>query len=213
MTRLDLLDSPSDREAARIDGVVPGIVIDNKDPQGLGRVRVKVPGLSNDEVGPWARIATLMAGNQRGTFFLPEVNDEVLIAFESGDISRPYVLGALWNGKDQPPATNSDGKNNLRFIKSRSGHLIRLDDTGGSEKIEIVDKSGANKIVIDTSGKSITIESDQDININAPNGKITLSATNLEIKTSSDAKINAGGDLNIQASGSTDIKGSTINLN
>ncbi len=137
----------------------------------------------------------------------------MLVAFEFGDPARPYVLGALWNGKDQPPATNSDGKNNLRFIKSRSGHLIRLDDTDGAEKIEIIDKSGANKIVIDTSGKSITIESGQDININAPNGTITLSATNVEIKTSSDVKINAGGDLDIQASGSTDVKGSTINLN
>lgn len=213
MTRLDLLESPADRESVRINGVVAGIVTDNKDPQGLGRVKVKVPSLSNEEIGPWARVATLMAGDQRGTFFLPEIDDEVLIAFEFGDVARPYVLGALWNGKDKPPATNSDGKNNLRFIKSRSGHLIRLDDTDGSEKVEIIDKSGANKIVIDTSGKTITIESDKDININAPNGKITLKATDVEIKTSSDAKIKAGGNLDMESSGSCDIKGSTINLN
>ena len=208
-----VIGSPPERETARIQGVVAGIVTDNKDPQGLGRVKVKFPTLSAEEVGPWARVATLMAGNQRGTFFLPEVDDEVLVAFEHGDISRPYVLGALWNGKDKPPDTNSDGKNNFRFIKSRSGHMIRLDDTKGSEKIEIIDKGGANKIVIDTSGKKITIESDQDIDIKAPNGKITLNATHVEIKTSADAKVKTGGSVKVEASGNTDIKGATVNLN
>jgi hypothetical protein len=115
---------------------------------------------------------------------------------------------------DKPPDTNADGKNNLRFIKSRSGHLVRLDDTDGSEKIEIIDKSGNNKIVIDTSGNKITIQSDKDIDIQAPNGKITLNATNLEITTSSDAKITAQGGVKIDGSpGNTDIKGSTVNLN
>ena len=208
-----MIGSPPDRETARIQGVVAAIVTDNKDPQGLGRVKVKFPTLSGQEVGPWARVATLMAGHQRGTFFLPEVDDEVLVAFEQGDISRPYVLGALWNGKDQPPETNSDGKNDLRFIKSRSGHVIRLNDTKGSEKIEIVDKGGVNRIVIDTSGKKISIESDRDIDLKAPNGTITLNATNVEIKTSADAKVKAGGRVKIEASGNTDIKGATVNLN
>jgi uncharacterized protein involved in type VI secretion and phage assembly len=213
MSEPRVIGSPPDRETARIQGVVAGIVTDNKDPQGLGRVKVRFPTLSAQEVAPWARVATLMAGNQRGTFFLPEVNDEVLVAFEHGDISRPYVLGALWNGKDKPPDTNSDGKNNLRFIKSRSGHLIRLDDTNGSEKIEIIDKGGANKIVIDTSGRKISVESDHDIDINAPNGTITLNATKVEIKTSADTKIKAGDSVKIEASGNTDIKGATVNLN
>jgi uncharacterized protein involved in type VI secretion and phage assembly len=213
MRPFDLTASPSERESGRIDGVVTGIVTDNKDPQGLGRVKVKFPTLSSQESGPWARIAVLMAGNQRGTFFLPEVDDEVLVAFEHGDISRPYVLGALWNGKDKPPDTNADGKNNFRFIKSRSGHGIRFDDTNGSEKIEIIDKSGAHKIVIDTSGKKITIESGQDIDINAPNGKITLNAGDVEIKTRGDAKVKAGGGVKIEAGGNTDIKGATVNLN
>ena len=214
MNSMDLIGSAPDRGRLRIEGVVPGIVIDNQDPQGLARVKVKVPSLSGDEIGQWARVAVLMAGDQRGTFFLPEVGDEVLLAFEHGDISRPYILGALWNGQDKPPDTNSDGKNNLRFIKSRSGHILRFDDTDGSEKIEIIDKSGNNKIVIDTSGKKITIQSDQDIDIQAPNGKITLNAKNLEITTSSDAKITAQGGVAIDGSpGNTDIKGSTVNLN
>jgi uncharacterized protein involved in type VI secretion and phage assembly len=213
MRRPQVIASSPDRDTAPVLGVVAAIVTDNKDPQGLGRVKVKFPTLSAQQVGPWARVATLMAGHQRGTFFLPEVDDEVLVAFEHGDISRPYVLGALWNGKDRPPDANADGKNNRRFIRSRSGHLIRLDDTAGSEKIEIVDKGGVSKIVIDTSSKKISIESDQDIDIKAPNGTITLNATKVDIKTSADAKVEAGGSVTIGASGNTDIKGATVNLN
>ncbi len=72
-----------------------------------------------------------MAGAGRGLYILPEVDDEVLVAFEHGNPSTPYVLGGLWNGKDKPPEANSDGKNNMRVLKSRSGHVIRLDDTAG----------------------------------------------------------------------------------
>ena len=109
-------------------GVVVGIVKSNT-LDAMGRVEVRFPGSSDAEIGHPARLATLMAGNGHGTFFLPQVNDEVLVAFECGDITRPYVLGALWNGKDKPPDTNANSQNNLRFIKSRSGHLVRLDDT------------------------------------------------------------------------------------
>jgi uncharacterized protein involved in type VI secretion and phage assembly len=214
MNTLDVTHPSERRRSSRIDGVTVALVIDNKDPQGYGRVRVKYPWLSDEEIGHWARIATLMAGKQRGTFFLPEVDDEVLVAFENGDVGRPYIIGALWNGVDQPPDTNADGKNNLRFIKSRSGHLVRLDDTDGSEKIEIIDKDGKNQIVIDTASKKITIQSDQDIDIEAPNGKITLNATNVEIKSSSDTKITAQGGVGIDGNpGNTDIKGATVNLN
>src|SRR3972149_536693 len=86
-----------------ISGVVPGIVTNNQDPDGLGRVKIKFPWLSDDNETDWVRIATLMAGGQRGGFFLPEVGDEVLVAFEHGDINHPYVIGALWNGVDKPP--------------------------------------------------------------------------------------------------------------
>lgn len=213
MSQLDLLSNqlPGDRPG-RIYGVVVGIVLDNKDPQ--GRVKVKFPGLSDAETGHWARIAQLMAGAERGTFFLPEVNDEVLVAFEEGDITRPYVLGALWNGRDKPPAANTGGENNLRFIKSRSGHLVRFDDTKGSEKIEIIDKSGNNSIVIDTAGNRITVRTAQDVNIEAPQGTIKLSAKNIEISSSAETKVQANGGLTLDGSpGSTAIKGSTVNIN
>src|SRR5205085_2988322 len=125
-----------------ISGVVVGVVTNNQDdPDGLGRVKVKFPWLSNDEESFWARVAVPMAGKERGFYFLPEVEDEVLVAFEHGDPRFPYVLGSLWNGQDKPPEKN-DGKNNVRVIKSRSGHVIRLNDEDGKEKIESIDKSG-----------------------------------------------------------------------
>ena len=111
-----------------------------------------------------------MAGDGRGAYFLPEVDDEVLLAFEHGSIEHPYVLGALWNGKDRPHESNADGENNNRSIKSRSGHVLRLCDRSGQESIEIIDKSGNNKIVISTNGNQIAIEADGDIAITSRSG-------------------------------------------
>jgi phage baseplate assembly protein V len=199
--------------AHRVSGVAVGLVIDNKDPQGLGRVRLKLPALSDDEIGHWARIAVLMAGADRGTFFLPEVGDEVLVAFENGDIARPYVLGGLWNGQDKPPETNADGENNLRLVKSRSGHLIRLDDSDGAEKIEIVDKSGGNSITIDTANNAITITSAADVTIDAPQGTLKLSAQTIEISSSANTEVKPQGNLSLEASGNTTLKGAMVNIN
>ncbi len=202
------------RERARTYGVVVGLVINNRDPQGLGRVQVKLPGVSDAEIGYWARLAVLMAGANRGTFFLPEVGDEVLVAFEAGDRTRAYVLGALWNGQDRPPDSNANGANNLRFIKSRSGHLIRLDDTDGAERVEIIDKSGRNSHTIDTASNTITITSSADVNIEAAQGTIKLSARKIEISSSADTKLEAQGGLTLDGSpGTTAIKGTTVNLN
>jgi uncharacterized protein involved in type VI secretion and phage assembly len=210
----DFLSQASRHDPGRSYGVVVGLVTDNKDPEGLGRVKVKFPSSSDDEIGYWARVAVLMAGAQRGTFFLPEVDDEVLVAFERGDVMRPYIIGALWNGKDKPPDTNSDGKNNLRFIKSRSGHLVRLDDTDGSEKIEIIDKSGSNSITIDTANNAITIKSAKDVSIEAPQGTIKLSAKSVNISSTADTKIQAQGGATLDGSpGTTTIKGTTVNIN
>ena len=122
-----------EERATRIDGVVVGLVTNNQDPDGQGRVKVKFPWLSDQDESHWARLAAPMAGQDRGAYFLPEVDDEVLLAFEHGDARFPYILGALWNGKDAPPARNDDGKNNLRVIKSRSGHVIKLNDESGRE--------------------------------------------------------------------------------
>ncbi len=194
-------------------GVVVGTVKTNK-LDALGRIEVKLEGLSDAEIGHWARIAVPMAGAQRGMFFLPDVNDEVLVAFEQGDITRPYILGGLWNGKDTPPDTNANGENNLRFIKSRSGHVVRLDDSNGKEKIEILDKSGENSITVDTASNTITIKSNQDIVIEAKKGTIKLDAQNIQIDSSADTKIQAKGGLTLDGTpGNTTIKGTTVNIN
>jgi len=107
----------------RFFGVTVGIVTNNKDPDGLGRVKATLPWMADQIETDWARVVTPMAGGSRGVYFLPEVDDEVLVAFEHGDPGSPYVLGGLWNGKDKPPESNSDGKNDLRTIKSRVAPL------------------------------------------------------------------------------------------
>src|SRR4051812_2748650 len=173
---LDIIAPQDPHEAGKIYGVVVGIVTNNKDPDNKGRVRIRFPWLSDTEESWWARIATDMAGPKRGSYFLPEVDDEVLVAFAHGDVRSPYVLGALWNGKDEPPQNNSNGENNIRAIHSRSGHVfmfddtkgrekieltsksghvLRLDDQSGGEKIEVIDKTGSNKITISSSDSSI----------------------------------------------------------
>jgi uncharacterized protein involved in type VI secretion and phage assembly len=209
-----LLDAEA-REAAsrRIIGVVVGLVTNNKDPEGLGRVKVKFPWLSDTDESDWARVAAPMAGNDRGAYFLPEVDDEVLVAFEHGDARSPYVVGALWNGKDAPPAKNDDGKNNLRMIKSRSGHTIKLNDEDGKETIEILDKNKRNSIVIDTSENTITITSEKDITLSASKGAIKLDAQKIELKSSADTKIEAGDKMDVKSGATMTIKGATVNIN
>lgn len=194
----------------RVTGVVVGIVTNNKDTEGMGRVKVKFPWRGDSDESYWARVATLMAGEDRGTFFLPEVEDEVLVAFDHGDINHPYVIGALWNGVDTPPETNSDGKNNIRKIKSRSGHeiifgdeqskekielhtnaghTIILDDSAGKEKIEIKDKTGNNSITIDSVQNAITISSQT---------KLSIKSQMIEIESGGMMTIKSGATLTIQ---------------
>jgi uncharacterized protein involved in type VI secretion and phage assembly len=159
----------------RYYGVAFAIVTNNSDPEGLGRVKVALPWLADQAETDWARVVSPMAGPGRGLWFLPEVDDEVLVAFEHGSPSAPYVIGGLWNGKDTPPESNSDGKNDRRSITSRSGAVIRLTDTDGQEQIEIVDASAKNSVVISTKDNSIVVKAGGDVTIEA-GGKLTLKA-------------------------------------
>jgi len=211
---LSIIDAFGGQQEQRIYGVVIGIVTSNQDPEGLGRARVNFPWRSDDDESHWARIASPMAGNQRGMVFYPEVNDEVLVVFENGDINYPYIIGALWNGVDTPPETNSDGKNNIRKIKSRSGHEIVLNDDsdGGQAKIEIT-SSGGSKIVLDDSTGSekieisdskgvgtITIDSvQQTVTINS-SMQLKIKANIVEIESDSMMTIKAGAVLTLQGS-------------
>jgi uncharacterized protein involved in type VI secretion and phage assembly len=210
---LDLLTPGSGQSSDRFYGVAVAIVTNNQDPDGMGRVKLRFPWLSESDESWWARIAAPMAGKDRGLYLLPEVDDEVLVAFEHGDLRFPYVVGALWNGKDTPPESNSDGKNNKRTIKSRSGHILRLDDTDGEGKIEILDSSGKNSIVITTKDNKITVQADSDITIESANGKLILKGNGVEITSQAAVKIEAGADLDLKASGKANVKGATVNLN
>jgi len=209
---LDLLPSGPDRHG-RIEGVVTGVVTNNKDPDGHGRVKLKFPWLSDQEESWWARVAAPMAGKERGFYFLPEVDDEVLVAFEHGDPRFPYVIGALWNSQAKPPLTNTDGKNNVRAIKSRSGHTVTLDDTQGEEKILIVDKSKKNSIAISTKDNTITITADSDIVIESKSGKVKITGKSIELASQTTVKVESKSATNLEAQGQMTVKGSTVSIN
>jgi len=211
MDPYSLVTSPGTDD--RFYGVTIGVVTNNKDPDGLGRVKTSLPWMADQVETDWARVVTPMAGSGRGLYFLPEVNDEVLVAFEHGNPDTPYVLGGLWNGKDKPPESNSDGKNDRRAIRSRSGNVIRLSDTDGDAKIEIIDSSGKNTIVISAKDNSITITADGDVTVQSNNGKLKLSGRGVEITSTSTVKIEASQSADLKASGQLNIKGSVVNIN
>lgn len=196
-----LIDKNNEDE--RYYGVTIGIVTNNKDEDGLGRIKVKFPLLSDTDESYWARVLSPMAGKERGLYCLPEIEDEVLVAFENGMIDRPYILGGLWNGVDKPPESNKEGVNR-RLIKSRSGHTIILDDTKDKEKIIIQDKTQKNKIEIDSVENKLTISFPEDksneIVIDSKSGKITVtgedSAVTIECKT---MEINAKDTLKLKS--------------
>jgi phage baseplate assembly protein V len=197
----------------RFYGVVVGIVTNNQDPDGLHRVKVRFPWLSNDLESNWARVAAPMTGKDRGTYFLPEVDDEVLVAFEHGQVDHPFVVGSLWNGRDGAPESNSDGQNNHRTIKSRSGHVLRFNDKSGGETIEIIDKTGSNKIVIDSARNTITIQAQSDITIKSATGKLTMQANGIEMKSQMGVSVDAAMGIDVKANAVVTVKGAMIRLN
>lgn len=213
MNLFDQLLAP-DVDETRFFGVMIGVVTNNKDPDKLGRVKVKFPWLSDQDESNWARVALPMGGPERGFYFIPEVDDEVLVAFEHGRIEYPYVLGALWNGKDKPPESKGgDNPADVRTIKSRSGHIIRLDDTKDAEKIEILAKGAKEKIVIDAKANTITIQSDKDLTVETKNGALKLSGKTVEISSTSGAvKVEAKADLEMKATGALKQNGATAEL-
>ena len=200
-----------DQISSKINSVVIGVVTDIGDPEKLGRIKVKYPWMPKDDDSEldsnWARLASPGAGNGRGIFFTPEIDDEVLIAFEQGDVNYPYVVGALWNKKDKPPKGKgsilaSGGKEtNQRIVRSRSGHVIILDDTKGEEKIIIEDKTGKNSIVIDSKEKSMVIRSEGDLTLEA-GGKFIM-------KSKQDFNLESKAKIAFAAQTSLDLEGKT----
>lgn len=203
----DLLGSPPSQQRV---GVTVGVVTGNDDPEGLGRVRVRFPLLPGENESHWVRLVTPMAGADSGLYFLPEVDDEVLVIFEHGRVDSAYVLGGVWNGKDKPPETNKD----RRVIRSRSGHTIRLDDSPDGEKLEIIGSSGTEKITIDTATNTITVSADGDLVLESQNGKLILKGkTGVEVTSEAGVKVEAAGNVDLKSDAQVNVKGSAINLN
>ena len=176
-------------------GVFPALVLDIKDPDGQGRVKITLP-WSADTDGSryeaWARMATLMGGNNRGSWFIPDVNDEVLAAFENGDPRRPYVIGGLWNGSDKPPETmDGAGKNELKVLRSRNGVKITLDDKDGQEKF-VVETPGAQKITLKDGPGAIEIQDSNGNSMKLETNGITITAAAQLKVSASTAEISAG---------------------
>ena len=195
----------------RIFGVARGLVTDNKDPDGLGRVRVQLT-WQKEGSAYWARTAAPMSGSSYGAWFLPEVGDEVLVGCEHGDPALLYVLGMLWNGQAAPPATNQDGKNALRLIKSRSGHQLLFDDTEGAPILELKLSDG-KKVTLDKDGVAIDDAAGNTITIKSQASEIAItSAAKLTLK-SAQVAIEASGTLEIKSGGTLTVKGALVQIN
>ena len=208
-------------DANKMFGVEIGIVTNVKDDQKLGRVKVCFPRLPGKPESDWVRVAQPAAGAGRGFYWLPQVNDEVLIAFERGEAHRPYVIASLWNGKDKPMKDAYQDENTTIMIQTKSGHQIVLDDKSGQEKIEIADKSGNRTMTFDVKNKKFLVDAKEgDVEIHAEK-KIVIECEDLEIKTKKSSKIDVGStfDLtvkdkaNIKSDANLQIKADRVNIN
>lgn len=227
MSIFDLL--PDDKKLQPVMyGVMVAQVTDNKDPDKLGRVKCKFIAREKQETTDWIRVATLMTGKEMGSFFLPEVDDEVLLAFANGELSKPYVIGSLWNKKEKPPKDNADGKNNIRLIKTRSGSELNFNDEDKKAKItlktpgdrillqddenqvtDIHDKDSKNGVKIESKNGQITIKAEKKIILKAGQCSIELdgNANSITIKSGATIKI-SGQQINVESGGTAEIKAS-----
>lgn len=135
----------------KMEGVVTGVVKNLADPQGQGRIELEFPWLSDKERSSWAPVAAALAGKNRGVFFMPEVGDEVLVAFEHADFAHPYIVGFLWNGVHKPPEKTPDN----RVIVTPGGHTLRFEDKAGSRRV-VIRSSAGHEITLDDAGKAIS---------------------------------------------------------
>ena len=146
-----------DGQAPRYFGVFPAIVTDIVDPERLGRIEVKFPwlGAAGDSVRAWATLLTPYADDDQGFEMLPSVDTQVVVAFEAGELRRPYIVGAAWNGREALPEAAA-AANNKRLIKTRSGSLLEFDDTSGAAKVTLSMRSG-HKLVLDDSAQEVKL--------------------------------------------------------
>jgi uncharacterized protein involved in type VI secretion and phage assembly len=175
-------------------GVYVAVVTANEDdPQRQGRVKVELPWSPDggtERYETWARVATLMAGKGRGTWFVPDPHDEVLVAFEGGDPRKPVVLGSLWNGKDAPPEQMA-AQNPKRTILTGAGVRITLDDTVGAVSL-LLETPGGQRVRLDDTPATVTIE---DGNSNS----VTLDAAGVTVVAAAQVNITAKAVMNVSA--------------
>jgi phage protein D/phage baseplate assembly protein gpV len=209
----------------RWPGIVPAVVTNTNDPKKWGRVKVKFPWMSDEGESAWARVISAGAGPEAGYYVIPQVADEVMVAFEHGDFNYPYVLGGVWNGQDKiPPEGASAGSGDeplVRVWRSAKGHVIAMYDnqkkldiitTGGhtitlddqNKKLEIK-SSGGNVITVDDNARKVTVKSGGDV--------VVEGQTNVNIKAGGNMSLEATGNVNIKATGMLKLEGSMVNIN
>ena len=224
-----LVDGSDGADAAVRSGVVIGQVSDNRDPERLGRVRLLFPWLSDDYVSDWARTVQPGAGPGRGALVVPEVGDEVLVSFEHGSFQRPYVVGGLYNGVDEPAASDvplidaNSGAVDRRGFVSRTGHRVDMvEKDGGASGIRIRTGDGRLTLDLDQQQTTITVHSDGTVTVEAKRGVTVDAGTGTLALTGQDVKITAksgvsvdGGAGDVELSSSTGVKvtGTTVSLN
>jgi uncharacterized protein involved in type VI secretion and phage assembly len=194
-----------------VKGVAVALVTKNDDDEGLCRVKVRYPWHDKPRESYWARLATPMAGKDRGFVTIPEVGDEVIVAFEREDIRFPFVLGALHNGQDGAPFANKGGKNDIRIFKSRKKHVLKFDD-GTKGVVELAHEKG-RRITFDDDGFAVQDEKGNVVRVDSASGAMTIEAKGaLTIKASS-ITLQATGSIDIKATGTATLKGSMVNIN
>jgi uncharacterized protein involved in type VI secretion and phage assembly len=179
-----------DGQALRHFGVYPAIVTDIVDTDNLGRIQVKFPWLGQDGAGvrAWATLLTPYADDDQGFEMLPSVDTQVVVAFEAGELSRPYIVGSCWNGKENLPQDPA-APNNIRVIKTRSGSKLEFDDTDGAEKVTLSMKAG-HQLVMDNGAN--------EIQLTHANGSII--------------RFTAGGQIEIQANATVELTATALNV-
>lgn len=195
-----------------VSGLVPALVSDVRDPRKLGRVKVTFPWLAGDYTSSWARTVQPGAGTRRGAMILPEVGDEVLVGFDQGDFDTPYVLGGLYNGKDEPATSpyelvdRNSGQVAARRLVSRTGHRLELVETATADNVvRLITGDDKYCLELDKKGTKVTVKSDGTVLIEGTRG-ITVDAKTgpLELK---------GGTVSIKSTGSLKVEGATVSVN
>lgn len=198
-------------------GIYTAVVTNNNDPDKLGRVKVKYPWFSNDVESNWVRVIIPGAGKSRGSFWVPQVNDEVLVAFEHGNFNYPYVLGGLYSTKYPPMSDIGSSSKDVvtkKVWRSESGHIILMDDAKDSKKIELQTADG-HVLTLDDKNKKIELKTKggKGIVIDDQGNKITVSGPNtIEIKSNGGITIQGNGSVTVKGNGSVSVEGATVEV-